>query len=71
MLALTKFKAFADDKITVTQTLKFVLGKVENIVGKEKNAGYLHFLLFPLCFRKLSFREVFKSDLCGNRLNDP
>ena len=26
ILALTKFKAFADDKTTVTQKLKFVLG---------------------------------------------
>ena len=22
----------------------------ENIVGKEENAGYQHFLLFPQCF---------------------
>ena len=26
--------------------------KVENIVGKEDNAGYQHFLLFPLFFQK-------------------
>ena len=29
-----KLKAFADDKINVTEKLKFVLGGVENIVGK-------------------------------------
>ena len=28
------------------------LGRVENIMGKEENAGYQHFLLFPLCFQK-------------------
>ena len=33
-LVLTKFKAFVDDKIIVTQKLKFALGKEENIVGK-------------------------------------
>ena len=29
----------------MTQKLKFVLGRVENIVGKEENAGYERFLL--------------------------
>ena len=33
------FKAFADDKIILAQKLKFVLDRVENIVGKEENAG--------------------------------
>ena len=28
--------------------------RVENIVGKEENAGNQHFLLFPQCFQKLS-----------------
>ena len=60
ILALTKFKTFADDKILVTQTLEFVLGGVENIVGKGENAGYQHFLLFPQCFLKLSLPEVLK-----------
>ena len=32
--------------------LKFVLGREENIVGKEKNAGYQHFLLSPPCFER-------------------
>ena len=58
ILALTKFKAFADVKIIVTQKWKFMLGRVENIVGKGENAGYQHFLLFPQCFLKLSFSEV-------------
>ena len=29
--------------------------RVENSVGKGENAGYQHFLLFPLCFQKASF----------------
>ena len=36
----TKLKDFADDKTNVTQKLIFVLGRVENIVGKGENAGY-------------------------------
>ena len=46
----SKLKAFADNKIIVIQKLKFVLGRVENIVGKIENAGYQHFLLCPQCF---------------------
>ena len=50
ILALSKFKAFAGDKISLTKKLKLVLGRVENIVEKRENAGYHHFLLFPQCF---------------------
>ena len=47
LVDLFKLKAFADDKINVSEQLKFLLGRVENIVGKGGNAGYQHFLLFP------------------------
>ena len=50
----SKVKAFADYKVTVTEKLKFVLGRLENIVGKGENAGYQHFLLFPQYFQKAS-----------------
>ena len=53
-LRLAKLKAFADDKINVTEKFKFVLGGVENKVGKGENAGYQHFLLFTQCFQKAS-----------------
>ena len=43
----SKLKSLADDRISVTEKLKFVLGRVENIMGKGENAGYQHFLLFP------------------------
>ena len=42
----TNFKAFADDKANVANMMIFVFDRVENIVGKEENAGYPHFLLF-------------------------
>ena len=60
MVDLLKLKAFADDKLNVTQKLKFALGRVENIVGKEENAGYQHFLLFPQCFQKATLSGTFK-----------
>ena len=56
----SNLKTIADNKIKVTQKLKFGLGRVENIVGKGENAGYQHFLLFPQCFQKTTF-----SGLCG------
>ena len=63
MLGWSKLKAFADDKIKVTEKFKFVLGRVENIVGKGENAGYQHFLLFPQCFLTM-FVSVIKSWDC-------
>ena len=51
-LGLPKLKAFADDKLNVTQNVKVVFHRIENVVGKEENAGYQHFLLFPQCFQK-------------------
>ena len=56
----SKFKAFANDKINVTEKLKLNLRRVENIVGKGENAGYQHFLHFPQCFQKSSFLRLLK-----------
>ena len=42
----------------MTQSLRFVSGKVENIMGKGENAGYQHFLLFPKCFHSLFFKVI-------------
>ena len=53
-------KVFADDKLKVTEKLKFVLERVENIVGKGENAGNQHFLLFPQCFLKASLEGSLK-----------
>ena len=46
----SKLKAFADDKVNVTENFKFDLGMVENIVRKGENADYQHFFLFKQCF---------------------
>ena len=56
----SKLKASADDNINVTEKLKFVLGRAQNIVGKGENAGYQHFLLFPPCFQKASYKGPLK-----------
>ena len=53
-------KAFADDKINETEQLKFVLGRVEIIVGKGENAGNQHFLLFPQYCQMVSFTGSLK-----------
>ena len=50
----SKLKAFADDRLNVTQNVKVVFHRIENIVGKEENAGYQHFLLFPRFQRAFS-----------------
>ena len=59
ILRLSIFKAFADDKIFVTQKLKFTLGKIENIEGKGENAGYQR---FPAMFSKVLFSRCVKSE---------
>ena len=48
-------KAFADNKINLTEKSIFVFGRMESNMGKGENAGYRHFLLFAQCFQKLSF----------------
>ena len=52
ILGFPKLKAFADDKLNVTKNVEVVFHRIENIVEKEENAGYQHFLLFPQCFQK-------------------
>ena len=64
ILDLPKLKALADDKSNVTQTIKGVFHRKENIVGKEENAGYQHFLLFPQCSQKAFFLQGVKSRHC-------
>ena len=64
ILGLTKLKAAADDNLNVTQNIKVVLYRIENILGKEENAGYQHFLLFPQSFRKAFFLQCVKSRHC-------
>ena len=48
----SKLKAFPDNKLDDAQNIKVVFHRIENIMGKEENAGDQHFLLFPQCFQK-------------------
>ena len=54
ILDCSKLKALADDNINVTENLKFVLGKVENIVGnKEKTLVTSIFSFSQHVFKRL------------------
>ena len=70
ILDRSKLKAFADNKINETEKLKFVLERVENIVGKGENDGYQHFLLFPQCFQKASFSRLLKVKIVWESVKD-
>ena len=68
ILNLTKFRAFAKDKFSVAQIMSSVSDMEENMVGKGENAGYRHFLLFPLCFQKLYFSDLLKFGMVWYRV---
>ena len=53
-LDMAIFKAFADYKLYIAIMTFSLCDRVENTVGKEENAGYQHFLLFPQGFPKPS-----------------
>ena len=54
ILAMTKLKAFAEEKLNVAKMMISIFDRSENIVGKGENAGYRRFLLYPQCCQKLS-----------------
>ena len=58
ILNVTKFKPFADHKLTVANMMISLFDRVENTVGKG------HFLLFPVSDEAFFFR-VIRSGLCG------
>ena len=62
ILDLSKFKAFADDKINVSKKKIFVLGRVENTVGNGETAGYRQVSSFPM-FSKACFTRPIKTRL--------
>ena len=45
------------------------MGRVENIVQKEENAGYQHFLLFLQCLQKSPIPEVLKVEIVWHIVN--
>ena len=59
---LPKLKALADYKSYITRNIKVVFHRIENIVGKEENAGYHN------VFKRLFPPVRQKSSLCGNGL---
>ena len=61
--SVDKGKRYADDKIKMTEKLKFVLGRVENIVGKAENLVSSIFFLFCNVLKDLFF-TVMKSQDC-------
>ena len=65
ILDQSKLKTFPDDKLKLIELAKVVLDKLENIVGKEENAGYQHFLLFPQCFQKAFSQLLLKVRIVG------
>ena len=50
ILGLPKLKAFADDKLDVTQDIKVVFQRIENIVGKRRKCWLPAFSSFPTMF---------------------
>ena len=56
ILDWSKLKAFADDNINMTQKLKYVLERLENIVGKGENAVTSIFFFSHNVFKRLLFQ---------------
>ena len=50
ILEIAEIKAYAANKLNAAE---MTISIVENAVGKGKNAGYQHCLLFPQCLSKL------------------
>ena len=66
--ASSNLKAFADNNFIVAQMEENYFDRVEDIVGKGKNAGYqwVFFFLFPQCFfLSVHFRDYQKSEMSG------
>ena len=58
LLGFPKLEAY--DRLNVTKNIEVVFHRIENIVGKEENAGYQHFLLFQQCFQKAFYFSASK-----------
>ena len=63
-LAQSKLKAFANDIINVSEKMKFVFGRVENILGKRRKCWLPAFSPFPKMFSETVFPGVVKSVDC-------
>ena len=54
ILALSKLKVFAEDKLNAVKMVISLFDRIENTMGKGKNADYQHFFLCLQCYPKLS-----------------
>ena len=63
-LDITKFKAFAGNKLNIAKITISLRGRDENTVEKEENAGYQHFLFFPTVFSKVFCFTVVNNQDC-------
>ena len=70
ILALSKLKAFADDKLNVTLKINFVFHRLENTVEEAENVVYLYFLLSHIVFRGLFLQGHRKLSFYGKGLVD-
>ena len=69
IVALSKLKAFADDKFYVIQSIRSVFHEVKNIEGKEENGCLPAFSSFPKMFSKdITVRYQWSSS-CLMRVN--
>ena len=62
--ALSKLKAFADDKFNIAKMMISLFDRVENIVGKRRKCWLPAFSPFPAMFSKGLFLRVVKSPNC-------
>ena len=69
ILAQTKLKAFADDKLNITKMIISVFDRVENIVGRGEIACTSSFSFSHNVFKRLLTQRRQKVSLCGNGLN--
>ena len=65
---MSKLEESADDKFNVAEMKISHYDRIENILGKEENAGYQHFL-FPTVFSKAFVSRVVKSWDCMVKTN--
>ena len=62
-----KLKKFADDNVQFNKNGRESSRRVENIAGKEENARYEQFLLFPQCFQNTCTVGTYKPGLVWER----
>ena len=63
ILAWSKFKEFANDKLDVVKMMISLFDQLEITAEKEENTGCQHCLLFPQCFPKPTSLGLLKVEL--------